>query len=366
MLSSSQIREVVPESPCVKEARLYEKLDNDYVRCNVCARRCVIPPGKRGMCQVRQNFNGTLYVFSYGNLSSVAVDPIEKKPFFHFWPGSGVLTMGSWSCNFLCPWCQNYEISKVSPVYQCRFVSPERIIQIAKHNDAKGVAFSYNEPLVSMFEFSIDVMKLARKEGLYTSYVTNGFFTPESLRALYEAGLQAMNIDIKGCDPKLAKYVGAPVEPVWLTAKEAKKLGIHVEITTLVIPGLNDDDECLRYIARRIYTDLGSDTPWHVTAYRPMYKSFEYGLTESTTVEHLLKARKIGLSEGLGYIYTGNVPGQEYENTYCPKCGELLIRRFGFTISEYNITPDKTCPKCGTHIPIVGEYSPTKRGWWIW
>ncbi|MGQ4832447.1 MAG: AmmeMemoRadiSam system radical SAM enzyme [Candidatus Asgardarchaeia archaeon] len=347
--------------PYVREALLYEKLENNIVRCNVCARRCIIPPGKWGMCRLRYNKDGKLYVITYGNVSSVAPDPIEKKPLYHFWPGSNVLTFGSWSCNFICVWCQNYEISQNILLEYGNYVSPERAIELAKQYDCKGIAFSYNEPLVSMFEFSLDVMKLAKKNGLYTVYVTNGFFTEESLKALRESGLDAVNIDIKGCDPKIQKFVGAPMEPVWKSAILAKKLGIHVELTTLIVPGVNDDEECLRYIARRIARDISPETPWHVTRFHPMYRAAEYGLTTPTTVDMLEKAYKIGKEEGLYYIFIGNVPGHNLESTYCPKCGELLIERWGFDITKYNLTKEKKCPKCGTKIPIVGEYTPSRR-----
>jgi len=347
--------------PYVKEALLYDKLENKVVRCNVCARRCTIPPGKYGMCKVRYNYNGKLYVITYGNISSVAPDPIEKKPLFHFWPGSNVLTFGSWSCNFICVWCQNYEISQNILLDYGRYISPDEAIHLAEHYNCKGVAFSYNEPLVSMFEFSLDVMKKAKERGLYTVYVTNGFFTEQSLKMLRESGLDAVNIDIKGCDPQIRRYIGAPVEPVWQSAILAKKLGIHVEVTTLIVPKVNNNDECIRYIAKRIVSDIGPDTPWHVTRYHPMYRAAEYGLTKPTTVDLLEKAYKIGKEEGVRYIYVGNVPGHNLESTYCPNCGELLIERWGFDVTKYKLTADKKCPKCNTEIPIKGEYTPSHR-----
>ncbi len=356
-MSATSFMNYVRENPeCVREALLYEKLQNKRVRCRVCNRFCIINNNSFGMCKDRYNHNGTLFVLTYGNISSLSCNPIEKKPFFHFWPGSSALTIGSWSCNFLCPWCQNYEISKEHPLsHECFYISPEDFISLTMSQNCQGTSFSFNEPSISLFEYSIEVMKIARKKGLYNTYVTNGYFSEEALKELVKAGIDAMNIDIKGCSPKIDRYTGANNEHVWEIAKEAVKQGVHIEITTLVIPKLNDSPSCLNEIASRIVNELGKDVPWHVTRYFPQYKAYKYGLDEITPITTLEKAYEIGVKNGLSYVYLGNVPGHPLENTYCPKCGTLLIRRYGFSILEVNLTHDKKCPKCGTKIKIVGK-----------
>ena len=342
--------------PNIKESPLYESLSNKKVRCELCPRRCLIPDKKFGMCKTHVNIDGTLYTVTYGDISSVSCNPIEKKPFFHFWPGSKALTIGSWSCNLLCPWCQNYEISKVPPnPTRANYLSPVDFIKLTLNQNCEGVSFSFNEPIVSLFEYSLDVMPLAKRKGLYTTYVSNGFATEEAIRMLAKNSLDAINIDIKGCGKKIERYIGAKVEHSWNAAIEAKKSGIHVEITTLIIPGVNDDETCLRSIATKIYNDLGSSTPWHVTRYFPSYKSRTFGLDKHTPVDLLEFARNLGKDVGLKYVYIGNVPGHKYENTYCPVCNSLLIRRYIFSINQYNLLKDAICPSCGYKVDILGS-----------
>ncbi len=342
-------------SPCVREAALYERLDGS-VRCGTCEHFCVIPPGGRGFCGTRVNVGGTLYTLEYGDVGSfIAVNPIEKKPLYHFYPGSYALTAGSWSCNFLCPWCQNWHMSKSLPdPARCWYVSPEEFVDMVEKYGCQGTSMSFNEPTLFL-EYSLDVFRLARSRGYYNTFVTNGYMSLEALRLLREGGLDAANIDVKGDGGVVRRFCGADVEKVWRNSVEAKRLGIWVEITTLVIPGLNDSEECLRGIARRIVKDLGDETPWHVTQYYPAYRAVEVGLYNGRTpVQTLERTWKIGKEEGLKYVYVGNVPGHRYENTYCPRCGELLIKRFGFEVIKCRITPQKKCPKCGEEIPIIG------------
>lgn len=336
-------------NPCFREAKLYEKIDN-MVKCKTCERFCVISIGKTGFCQTRKNVGGKLYTLEYGNISSISANPIEKKPLFHFYPGSFALTVGSWSCNFTCPWCQNYEISKFPPT-KCNYISPEDFIKLTKSYNCQGVSISFNEPTL-MLEYSLDVFSLAKKEGLYTTFVTNGYMSLDTLKLLIENGLDAMNVDIKGDGEVVKKYCNADVEKIWRNCKEAKKRDVWIEITTLVIPGINDGEDCLREIAGRIKDDLGKETPWHVTRYYPAYKSREIynGLTPIETLEN---AWKIGKEEGLEYVYVGNVPGHKFENTYCPGCKEMLIRRLGFKIVENKLKHSNKCPSCGREIPIV-------------
>lgn len=344
-------------NPCIKEALLYKKLDS-RVRCEACERLCKIALDKLGFCKTRKNIDGKLYTLQYGDVGSfISANPMEKKPFYHFWPGSYALTVGTWSCNFLCPWCQNYHMSKRPPdPERCNYLSPEDFIGLVKAYDCQGTSISFNEPTL-LLEYSLDVFDLAKEEGFYNTYVTNGYMTPKALKLLIEHGLDAMNIDIKGDDEAVRKYCGGvDVNRIWRNASQAKKQGVWVEITTLIIPGVNEDEECLRSIASRIRRELGESTPWHVTQYYPAYKAIEVGLFRGRTpVELLERAWHIGKEEGLNYVYVGNVPGHRYDNTYCHNCNEPLIERSIFDVVSYRITEDKKCPICGESIPIIGE-----------
>jgi len=353
-------------NPCVREALLYQKLDGT-VRCRTCERFCEIEPGQLGFCRTRKNVGGKLYTLEYGDISSISANPIEKKPFFHFWPGSYALTVGSWSCNFTCPWCQNHDISKCPPdTNRSNYLSPRAFVRAVGEEGCQGTSISFNEPTL-LFEYSLEVFELAKREGYYNTYVTNGYMSLEALRLLRERGLDAMNVDIKGDREAVERYCGADVEKVWRNCAEARGLGIHIEITTLIIPGVNDDEECLRGIARRIRRELGEDTPWHVTRYYPAHRALEFGLFDGRTpIEALEKAHGIGKEEGLNYVYIGNVPGHELENTYCHNCGELLIKRFGFEVVDYRIAPGNKCPRCGEDIPIVGMGRRSRRSFaWL-
>ncbi len=284
----------------------------------------------------------------YGAVSSVAVNPIEKKPFYHFHPGTLTLTAGSWSCNFACPWCQNYDISKVVPPRRGDFLTPEQFVELAHRKSCAGTSISFNEPTLSL-EWSLDVFRLAHRLDLYNTYVTNGYMTPEALSLLIEAGLDAMNVDVKGDSSTVRRYCGEiDLEKVWAACRTARSRQVHLEITTLVIPGVNDTDATLQAIARRIADDLGPDVPWHVTAYRPAYK-FDAPVTPVSTLE---RAHGIGKESGLEYVYAGNLPGHPADNTYCPKCGRLLIRRFGFDVVQNRLRAG-CCPACGHSIAGV-------------
>ena len=237
---------------------------------------------------------------------------------------------------------------------QANYLSPEDFVKLTFKQNCDGVSFSFNEPIASLFEYSLDVMPLAKRNGLYTTYVSNGFASEEAIKMLAKNGLDAINIDIKGCGKRIERYIGGEIEHCWNAAIVAKKSGIHVEITTLIIPGVNDSKDCLRSIATRIYTDLGPSTPWHVTRYFPSYKSRLFGLDRSTPIELLEFARDIGVEIGLKYVYVGNVPGHKYENTYCPICKSLLIERYIFSITQYNLLKGNVCPTCGYKVEIIG------------
>jgi len=344
----------VPQSRA-REALLYRKVDERAV-CLTCERSCDIPEGKLGFCRTRKNIAGKLYTLQYGDISAISANPIEKKPFFHFYPGSKALTVGSWSCNFTCPWCQNYDISKSSPLEKKGFfLSPEEFVRQVELHRCQGTSISFNEPTLSL-EYSLDVFRLAREKGYYNTYVSNGYMTQQALELLVESGLDAINIDIKGSAEVVEKYCKADVEKVWRNAAEAKRRGVWVELTTLVIPGVNDDEDCLRGIARRICTELGRDVPWHVTRYYPAYEFATRVVVPETPVSRLEGARGVGKEEGLDFVYVGNFPGHRYENTYCPRCNEVLIERHGFSVTRYRVTEDKRCPGCYREIPIRGIY----------
>ncbi len=336
----------------IKEAILQENLGKE-VRCLVCERKCVIPEDKTGFCKTRKNIKGKIYTLVYGEISSLNANPIEKKPLYHFFPGSKALTVGTWGCNFTCPWCQNYEISKFpEKIGQGIYLSPEKFIELVKIYNCQGTSISFNEPTL-LLEYSIDVFKLAKFYGYYNTYVTNGYMTEQALNLLIEAGLDGMNIDIKGNKEVVAHYCGVDVEKIWRNAKIAKKKGVWVEITTLVIPGINDSEDILRGIAKRIKNELGKDTPWHINRYFPAYK-FEWEVyIPPTPIKTLEKARNLGKEEGLEYVYCGNVPGHPFENTYCPECNFLLIRRYALKLIEYNLSFNKECPNCKRKIPII-------------
>jgi len=342
----------------IREALLYEKLEDGLVRCGVCPRRCYIKPGQRGFCKARENRDGILYAISYGKLTAANVDPIEKKPFYHFWPGSLSFSISSFGCSLACPWCQNWSISQVG-LEEASYdeVEPERVVEAASRNNCKTIAYTYNEPLIWL-EYVLDVARLAVKKNILNVLVTNGYVTLEALDMLAPV-FHAANVDIKAFNSTFyPKYCKGRLEDVLEAVKAMKEKGWHLEITLLVIPTLNDRIEEIRGMARWILENLGPETPFHLSQFYPMYKMTHL---KSTPVETLVKAREAALQEGLKYVYTGNVPGHPGENTYCPSCGFTLIKRWGFSILEWNLTPEKTCPRCGEKIPVEGEFSGFRR-----
>jgi pyruvate formate lyase activating enzyme len=346
----------------MSQALFFEREKNDKVRCRLCPHNCLIAPDKSGFCGVRKNVGGTLESLVYGKASSAAVDPIEKKPLFHFKPASLVFSMGTLGCNMHCGHCQNWNISHVvlaeSPK-DCRifeigvekpteYISPERAVELAIEHDCDGIAWTYNEPTV-WFEYTLDTAKLAKEKGLYTVYVTNGYINPDPLDMIGPY-LDAYRVDVKAFSAeaykKLAKV--ADFKPVLESAVRAKrKWGMHVEIVTNIIPSLNDDPEQLKGIASWIFDELGPDTPWHVTRFTPC---LEYKDLPQTPEETLEKAYEIGKNRGLKFVYLGNVPMHGFENTYCPQCGALIIERQGFDIMSYNIEHGR-CAYCSSELP---------------
>ncbi|MBC7251234.1 MAG: AmmeMemoRadiSam system radical SAM enzyme [Anaerolineae bacterium] len=333
-------------SPTVRPGLLQEPT-GDRVRCLTCERRCLLSEGAVGWCRTRHNDGGTIYTLTYGSVSSLSANPIEKKPLYHFYPGSIALTAGSWSCNFACPWCQNYDISK-SPPQPAQFLSPEEFVRLTIERGCQGTSISFNEPTLSL-EWSLDVFRLARERSLYNTYVTNGYMTDRALALLVKAGLDAMNVDIKGDAAAVREFCQADVEVVWRNCRTALQAGLWLELTTLVIPGVNDDPTVLRDIAHRIATDLSPDVPWHLSAYFPAYR-FDAPPTPVSTLE---RARQIGLEAGLHYVYIGNVLGHQAQHTYCPQCGTRLIERWGMGVMAIHLEGGK-CPHCDTTIAGIG------------
>jgi pyruvate formate lyase activating enzyme len=332
----------------VRESLLQERVGNK-VRCNVCARRCVIPIGGHGWCRTRENRAGTLVTLIYGDVSSQAANPIEKKPLFHFCPGSWCYTVGSWSCNFGCPWCQNWDISKAASDGG-EFISPQCMIELTERSGCDGTSISFNEPTLSL-EWSLEVFRLSRARNLYNTFVTNGYMTPEALDMLIDAGLDALNVDVKGDAIGVRKYgKGIDVNHVWASCRLARSRGVHVEITTLVVPTVNDAPDVLHDIAARIVDDLGPEVPWHVSGYYPAYQ-FTVPPTPPRTLE---RAWHIGREAGLEFVYVGNVPGHRYDDTYCPQCSTLLIERRGFEVISNHVQRGR-CPWCQRSIAGVWQ-----------
>lgn len=343
----------------IREALLYETHPDGSVTCGVCERRCHIAEGRRGFCGSRMNRDGKLYTLTYGDLTSVVVNPIEKKPLFHYWPGSGALSAGSWGCNLRCIYCQNYTLSMVdADPRRASYTGPETFIRLALNSGAKGLSFTFNEASCTLFEYILDCFRLAVEQGLYRNLNTNAYLTLEALELLINAGLDSLCIDIKGDEAFYRRYCnGAEVEVVWRNALESRRRGLHIEMVNLLIPGANDDEGCIMEIIERTLK-LGRDTPLHFTRFYPAYRAWDYGLTKATSVKTLEKAREMALDAGLRYVYIGNVPGHPGENTYCPECQALLIERYGFSVLDYRITEEGRCPECGHPIPIVGKAIP--------
>jgi len=344
-----------------KLAKFWEESGDGKVRCRLCPRRCVIPPGGVGFCKARRNEGGKLYSLIYGSLVSMAADPIEKKPLYHFWPGSQVFSIAAPGCNFRCLHCQNWTISQASvEEISCEETPPERVIELTERYGCKGVAHTYSEPTI-WTEYAQDVGKLAHEKGLYNVYVTNGYIELDALAEL-SPFLDAMNVDVKSFSDEFYRRIcGVPsVRPVLDTCEWAVEHGIHLEITNLLIPGENDGEEEIRALCRWAVEKLGPGVPVHFSRFYPHYKLAD---RPPTPVETLERAVKIAREEGLRYIYIGNVPGHEADNTRCPECGELLIERQGFIVTRYDVKDGK-CPKCGAEIDIVGEYTPS-RGLWL-
>lgn len=335
------------------KAFLFEAKENQSVLCNLCHHRCRIKKGRRGICHVRENIDGTLESLVYGRLIATNVDPIEKKPFYHFMPGSRSYSIATVGCNFSCRFCQNADIAQMPKDHQGRimgqFQKPEAVVAAAQKAGCKTIAYTYTEPTV-YFEFAYDTAKIAFQKGIKNLFVTNGYMTPEAI-AMIGPYLDGANVDLKAYSNDYYKnYCGAKLEPVKTTLKKLRQADVWVEVTTLLIPGLNDNRGELEEMAAFLAEELGPETPWHLSRFHPTYK-----LTDRppTPLETLILAREIGIAAGLKHVYTGNVPGERSANTFCYKCGKLLIDRTGFSVSKNRIQ-NGACPDCKEPVPGIG------------
>jgi len=334
----------------MQQAVLWERLEGRKVRCLLCPHRCRIPDGQRGICAVRENQGGTLFTHVYGRLVSQALDPIEKKPLFHFLPGAAALSIAAVGCNFRCDFCQNYTISQYPREHKGHVlgerIGPEEVVRHAVDAGAPIIAYTYTEPTV-FFEMCQDTAKLALQRGIRNVFVSNGYMTEEAARPA-ATWLHGINVDLKSFSEEFySRYCGGSLEPVLQTISRLHALGVWVEVTTLVIPGRNDSEEELRWIAEFL-AGVSPNIPWHVSRFVPAYKVYD---RPPTPVATLKRARQLGFQAGLKFVYLGNLPG-EGEDTLCPGCGTVLIRRYGFRVLE-NRVEEGSCPCCGELIPGV-------------
>ena len=326
-----------------KEAMLYEKLENKTARCYLCAHRCVVGVSQFGLCGVRQNIEGVLYTLVYSEAISSNIDPIEKKPLYHFLPGTTSYSVATIGCNFKCGFCQNWQISQISKKDDSslgRELEPGQIVKEAKKKGCRSISYTYTEPTI-FFEYAYETAKLAKEAGLYNVFVSNGYMTKEATRTI-NPYLDAINVDLKSFREEFyLENCRGHLEPVLNTIKLARELNIWIEITTLIIPGKNDSEQELRDIAKFI-ASIGKDIPWHISRFHPDYKYVDY---EATSIEVLKKAYEEGKKAGLRYVYLGNV--LDDSDTHCYNCGKLLVRRIYFAVEENNIDEGK-CSFCGT------------------
>jgi pyruvate formate lyase activating enzyme len=335
-----------------REGELYEKLEDDRVRCFACGHRCLIPPGREGICRVRFNEGGVLKV-PFGYVAGLHMDPVEKKPFYHVLPGSKALSFGMLGCDFHCGYCQNWLTSQTlrdpTAMAPAQEVSAAEIVAAAKRGGARIVTSTYNEPLITS-EWSAAVFRLAKAEGLLCSYVSNGNATEEVLEYLRPL-VSLYKVDLKGFRDRPYRDLGGTLERVVWTIRALHEKGFWVEVVTLLVPGFNDSAEELRDIARFLVS-VSRDIPWHVTAFHPDYKMDD---REPTSVRSLLRSAEIGVEEGLRFVYAGNLPGavRSWENTYCPGCRAPLVERIGFRVLANRLGADGRCPDCRQLVPGV-------------
>jgi pyruvate formate lyase activating enzyme len=344
--------------PHVRLARFWTPVEGrpGYAKCNLCSRRCLIAEGRYGVCGVRKNVGGKLYTLVYGLLTAANLDPIEKKPLTHFYPGSAVFSISTPGCNFYCQFCQNWEISqsRLERGLYGQYASPEEVVREALRLRADGISYTYNEPTI-FYEFMHDTAVLAKKHGLFNTMVTNGYITPEAMEELAPY-MDAATVDFKGgANPEFyRKFMGVPSpEPIFETLRLMKEKGVFIEVTNLVVPLVGDNEDDVRKLARWIAENLGDETPLHLLRFYPHYKMIDYPPTE---VQHLEELAAVAREEGLKHVYIGNVWRHPLESTYCPKCGYKVVERRGFFVTKWELTKDTRCPMCGYKLNFVGEY----------
>lgn len=357
-MKASSLTEILDELTAA--GKLFEKLEDDAVRCHACAHHCRIRSGKRGVCQVRFNQGGELRV-PWGYVAGAQTDPIEKKPFAHFLPGSDAMTFGMLGCNLHCSFCQNWlssqtlrEPASSRSINYIEEVSPEQVVSFARRTGAQIIASSYNEPLITT-EWALDIFRLANDAGIKCVYVSNGYASPEVLEYL-RPHLAGFKIDLKSMRDENYRALGGRLQPVLDTIKRAQEMGLWVEVVTLVVPGFNDSPEELWEAARFLYS-VSPDIPWHVTAFHPDFKMSDRRRTPASSLQ---QAAEIGQEANLNYVYAGNLPGRvgSLEDTFCPSCQTRLIQRRGYIVQDYKITAQGNCPKCAAKIAGVWTDSP--------
>lgn len=340
----------------MKECYLYKKLPQDKIQCQVCWHYCLIDDEKTGKCGIRKNEQGKLFLMTYGKPCSIAVDPIEKKPLFHFLPGTETLSIATVGCNFSCLNCQNYDISQAPKSRSLETTSetrtlipPQRIVELALERKTPSISYTYTEPTVFL-EYALDIMKLAKKANLKNIWVSNGYFSPQTLKLILPH-LDTCNIDLKGFTEEFyQKVCGAHLQPILENLKAIKKAGVWLEITTLAIPGLSDSKEMFEKIAEFIKNELSPETPWHISGFSGAI-SWKLKDTSNTPLSTLQIAHSIGKKTGLKYVYAGNMPGTESEDTFCPKCNAKMIERNGYFIKRFD--KNGKCAKCGQGLNLI-------------
>ncbi len=338
-----------------KRAELFRPLPNGKVQCTACARLCQIGEGQVGLCGVRGVVNGELYLLVYGRVIAGHIDPIEKKPVVHYKPGSRIFSIATTGCNWLCQYCQNYDISQRRKTEGVE-MEPADVVEKATSYGCDGLAYTYNQPTIFM-EYARDVGRLARKSGLFNIFVSNGYDTPETV-AMMDDFLDCATIDFKGSGERsfVRRYIGIPdAEPIFQCLSEIKRRKkVHLEITDLIIPGVGDDLAAAEKLCAWVYDNLGPEVPIHFLRFHPDYKMMDIPQTPVKTLERHVE---VGKKAGLQYVYIGNVPGHPAESTYCPGCSKTLIGRYGYEILEYNLDSGNRCKFCGYQTSIIGPLS---------
>ena len=342
-----------------KEAELYHSLPNGRIKCTACARLCEIPEGKIGLCGIRGVVNNKLQLFVYGKVIAGNLDPIEKKPVTHYRPGTSIFSIATTGCNWLCKYCQNYDISQRRKIEGVE-MTPKEVVNMAASYGAHGIAYTYNEPSI-FIEFAKDCGIEAHKRGIFNIFVSNGYDTPDSV-AMMSKFLDCITVDFKGSGKQefVRQYIGIPnAYPIFESLKEIRdRTKIHVEITDLVVPQVGDDLQAARNLCKFVRDELGPDTPIHFLRFHPDYKMMEF---DDTPIETLERHHAIAKEEGIKYAYIGNVPGHRLEHTYCPECNGIAIERYGFSINSWNLDQNNCCKKCGYPIPIIGRLTNTRK-----